>query len=521
MKAITSAQMRELEKVAVAEFDIPAFELMRRAGRGLASTVAYLADKAGMDEPFIEMIAGRGNNGGDVFAAALFLKEENYDVEVLLAGSASEIKGDALRHLGKMRAAGISLIELPTKESWMDALQDAGNGEIIVDGVLGIGIKGPPRGPAAAAIHYINTVSEDNLVVAVDIPSGLDADTGDAPGEAVLADVTATIGLPKIGLLAPKAVPYVGSLDVIGIGLPMDLANNYECSRDLITGWDIRRHMPRRPRAAHKGMYGHLLVIGGALGYAGAPAMAARAALRSGVGLTSVLIPAPIYPVVAGANLEAMTYPAESTSAGTLGADAWATWGPRINDFDAIVAGPGLTRHADSIQWVHHLLQDCRRPLVLDADALNVLADNPDRIARAQCPVILTPHPGELARLLGVSSDVIQNDREAAAREAARRTKAVVVLKGAGTIVATEKAPLSVNMTGNPGMATGGMGDVLAGLIGSFLAQGFPALEAACAGVFVHGRAGDNAMWRRSQTSLSPLDLIEEFPSIFREVAVR
>ena len=229
-----------------------------------------------------------------MFAAATFLHEDKFDVEVLLAGSASEIKGDALRHLSKMRAAGVPLIELPTKEAWENALHDAGSGDIIVDGLLGIGVSGPPRGPVASAIHYINTISADNLVVSVDVPSGLNADTGEAPGEAVRADVTVTIGMPKIGLLDPNAIPYVGSLEVIHIGIPVELTSHYVSPRELITGWDTRLCLPRRPRDAHKGMYGHVLVIGGATGMAGAPALAARAGRGRGRNLR--LQPTPLPP---------------------------------------------------------------------------------------------------------------------------------------------------------------------------------------------------------------------------------
>lgn len=521
MKAITTSQMRELEKIAAEEFQIQGVELMRRAGRGVASVVAYLADRAQMSDAFIQLIAGRGNNGGDVFAAATFLHEEKFEVEVLLAGSASEIKGDALRHLSKMRAAGVPLVELPTKESWENALHDAGSGEIIVDGLLGIGINGPPRGPVAAAIRYINSISADNLIVSIDVPSGLNADTGENPGEAVQADVTVTIGMPKTGLLAPKAIPYVGCLEVVSIGIPVELTSHYNAPRELITGWDTRLCLPRRPRNAHKGMFGHALVVGGAVGMAGAPALAAKGALRTGAGLVSALVPQPIYPVVAGASLEVMTHPARETDAGSLSYAAWEQWRSRITSYDAIVAGPGMSRHEDSALWIRALLKEARCPLLLDADALFVIADTPDLIATSPCPVVITPHPGELARLLRCTAEDVQNDREAAARQAARLTRAIVVLKGAGTIVTTADSPLHINVTGNPGMATGGTGDVLAGMIGGLMAQGITPLDAARSGVFLHGRSGDCAMWRKSQAGLLAGDLLEELPSVLREVATR
>ncbi len=521
MKAITTAQMRELDKIASAEFEIAGVELMRRAGSGIASVVSFIADQGRMGDVFVQLIAGRGNNGGDAFAAAWYLHEDDFDVEVLLAGTASEVRGDALRHLSKMRQAGIPLHELPTMEDWEDAVHGANSAMIVVDGVLGIGVNGPARGPVAGAIHYINAISEDNVVISIDVPSGLNADTGEAPGETVVADVTATIGLPKAGLLVPKAIRYVGSLDVVSIGIPIELANRYESDRELITGWDVRRHLPRRPNDAHKGLYGHVLVIGGATGFAGAAAMAARAASRSGVGLTTAVVPRGIYPIVAGASLEVMTHPVAETEAGSLSAAAWPAWEARANTFDAIVAGPGMTPHADTAAWVRHLLRTCTKPLLLDADALNVFEGCADELARAAGPLVITPHPGELARLLGCTTAEIQGDRETAARRAAALTKAVVVLKGAGTLVVQDGKPLHVNLTGNAGMATGGMGDVLAGLIGGLMAQGLSPFQAACAGVFLHGRAGDNAAWRRSQASLCASDVIEELPSVFRELVSR
>lgn len=521
MRSVTSAQMRELDALATSEFAIPSAELMRRAGQGVASIVQDIVERGRFGDVFIQVIAGRGNNGGDAFVAAQQLHEKEFDVEVLLAASVDAIRGDALLHLSKMRSAGVPLRELPTKEDWEDALREADPGHVIVDGILGIGVSGPPRGPAAAAIHYINSVARSCLVVSIDVPSGLNADTGEAIGETVVADFTLAIGMPKVGLLAPSAIPYVGCLDVIGIGIPSDLARNYPPSRELITGWEAAQQIPRRPGDAHKGMFGHLLVIGGSLGMAGAPAMAARAALRSGVGLVSALVPRAIYPVVAGATLEAMTHPGVDTEAGSLGIASWEAWRDRLAGFKAVVAGPGMTRHADTAQWVRSLLTECRQPLLLDADALNVLEGNAALLARAKGPVVITPHPGEMARLLGCSTEDVQSDRERAAREAARITKAVVVLKGAGTIVAREGDPLNFNLTGNAGMATGGTGDVLAGIIGGLMAQGSLPFDAARIGVFAHGRAGDDAALRLSQTGMTACDLIEELPHVFKDLGCR
>jgi NAD(P)H-hydrate epimerase len=237
--------------------------------------------------------------------------------------------------------------------------------------------------------------------------------------------------------------------------------------------------------------------------------------------LVTALVPRPIYPVVAGHMLEVMTHPGDETTTGSLSATTWAEWKDRINEFSAIVAGPGMSRHPDTTHWIHQLLKECRRPLLLDADALNALEGNHERLAKAKCPVVITPHPGELARLLGCTTKEVQDNREAAIQDAVKRTNAVVVLKGAGTLVAQKGQPLHMNMTGNPGMATGGTGDILAGFIGGLMAQGLSPFDAACVGVFLHGRAGDNAMWVRSQASLTATDLLKEFGNVFREVTIR
>mgnify|MGYP000206358023 CR=1 FL=1 len=344
---------------------------------------------------------------------------------------------------------------------------------------------------------------------------------GEAPGEAVHADTTVTIGLPKVGLLAPEALPYVGNLEVVSIGIPEELVKPLACPREFIADVEVRQAFARRPRSAHKGLYGHVLLLGGAVGYTGAISLATRAALRSGVGLVTTVTPEPLFPLVAGAAPEAMIHPGPATEIGSLSAGAWTAWQARMAEFNAIVLGPGMTRHRDTLALVRAVLKEFPRPVLLDADALNVLEGHPDWIARSAGPVVITPHPGELARLLGMTVAEIQANRERAAQRAAELTGAVVVLKGAGTVVTAPGRTPAINLTGNPGMASGGIGDVLAGLIGGFLAQGLPPFTAACAGVYLHGRAGDNAAWHKSQVGITAGDVLDELPYVFRDIGVR
>jgi ADP-dependent NAD(P)H-hydrate dehydratase / NAD(P)H-hydrate epimerase len=523
VKLATVAQMRELDRRTIEENGMSGDVLMDRAGQGVADIARRVAEIVGFYHPTIHLFAGRGNNGGDAFAAARHLKEMGLLVEVWLAGAANEVHGDALKHMSKMKSAGISVRELPTKEDWDQEMPFRAFGDVLVDGILGTGTTGPARGPAAGAIQYINAHSQDSLVVAIDVPSGLNADTGAAEGDVVRADVTVTMGLPKKGLVEPCALDYVGSVEVVDIGIPEEYVSQMqvESDKEMIYLTDLKPLFKRRPRASHKGNYGSVLLIGGARGYAGAIAMAARAAMRSGAGLVTSLVPESIAGIVAGASLESMVIGAKETSTGSLSAEIWSEWKNRIDDFDALLIGPGLTRNPQSLTLVRHVIRDCAVPLVLDADAISLLEGQPHWIERAKCPVVLTPHPGEMARLFSREVEEVQKDRCGVALAAARFTRSTVVLKGAGTVVAQDGKPLSINMTGNPGMATGGAGDVLAGMLASLLGQKLQPFDAARVAVYLHGRAGDTIVCRKSQAGLVAGDLIEEIPYVFRDLTLR
>ena len=521
MKVVSVAQMRDVDRRAAEEFNISSEELMDRAGEGVAEMVERLADIGGFRRPLILLVAGRGNNGGDALAAAYYLKSDGFDCEVWIAGNKNEIKDDALKQLSRARQAGVPIQELPTKEDW-DAAEPIG-ADIIVDGVLGIGASGPARGPAVGAIQFINACSPQSLVVAIDVPSGLNADTGRTEGEAVVADITATIGLPKPGLLEPAALEQVGVLDVVDLGIPPQVVAELplESELDLIHQSDLIALLPRRRRSAHKGDFGRVLLIGGARGYSGAITLAARAAVRGGAGLVKVVVPVSIEAVVASQVPEAMVIGMSETEIGSLAADAWKGIETLLEEADAALMGPGLTVHKDSLVLVRNLVRGATVPFVLDADALNALEGQPQYLAKSRAPMVITPHPGELARLFGQPIEQVQGDRRGMTIAAAKYTGSTVVLKGAGTLVAQNDFPLAVNLTGNPGMATGGAGDVLAGLLTALLGQGLKPYDAARLAVFLHGRSGDHIAWRKSQAGLTAGDLVEEIPYAFRDLAIR
>jgi len=504
MKIISTSEMRELDRRTIEELGISGETLMETAGQGLADALRRLTEMHQLIDAPILFIAGCGNNGGDAFVAARLIHEEGGRAEVWLAGSEDKLKGDALTHFKRMKKAGVPFTALKSSNDWKTVTETGTDAEIIVDGVLGTGIKGKPRGLAADAIEFIEANINRALIVAIDIPSGM----------MVHADLTVTMGLPKTDLVQPENIDFVGNLEVVDIGIPAKYIEETEGDRELelIHPSDLAPLFPRRPRDSHKGAYGHVLCIGGARGYSGAVTMAARAAARAGAGLVSAMVPETIYSAVAPAAPEVMvhTFPTLEKIPDIF-SGAWNT----------IVIGPGLTRSDSARDLVRRLLKESRVPLVIDADAVAVLAGHTEEIAAAQCPVILTPHPGEFAILFDLTVEDVQADRVGMAHMTATKLNAIMVLKGAGTVVAAPGKPSAINMTGNPGMASGGSGDVLAGIIGALSAQGLDPFEAACAAVWLHGRAGDLAAAEKSQAGLIASDLIDKIPEVFRDVSCR
>ena len=496
MKLVSASEIRELDRRAMEEYGIPGKELMQTAGNGLADAIRRLADQHQLTDVPVLFIAGCGNNGGDAFAACLCLYEDDWPVECWLAGSEDRLKGDALTHFQKMKRAGVPFHALPDSADWQLAAQCGTEAEIIVDGLLGTGVSGEPHGVVADAIQFVDAQADTALIVAIDEPSAM----------AVRADLTVAMGLPKLACVQPEHIDQVGNLEVVDIGIPADLMEQAvgDAALELIHPSDLAPLFPRRPRDGHKGNYGHVLCIGGSRGFSGAITMTARAAVRSGTGLVSAFVPESVHALVAPAVPEVMVH-------SSMPDGKWTS----------ILAGPGMGRTAVTREQVLHLLETSTVPLILDADAVTVLADHIEAVSSAACPVVLTPHPGEFAALFGLKTDDVQEDRFGMVRMAADRLGVTLVLKGAGTLVAAPGHQAAVNLTGNPGMASGGSGDVLSGIIAGLAAQGIAPFEAACAGVWLHGRAGDLAAAEKSQISLMAGDLIEKLPDVFRELSCR
>lgn len=496
MKLVAPEVMRELDRRTIEEFGIPGEELMLSAGEGLADAIRTLASNHQLVDSPVLFLAGPGNNGGDAFVAAYGLYEDGWPVECWLAAPDTQLKGDALTHFRKMKKAGVPFQTLETSGHWKCAAESGTDAEIIVDGLLGTGASGEPRGVIADAIEFVDMQADRALIVAIDVPSAM----------AVRADVTVAMGLPKVGIAEPENIDCIGSVEVVDIGIPAEYIEEAagDDQLEFIHPSDLSLLFPRRPRDAHKGAFGHVLCIGGSKGFSGAITMASKAAVRSGAGLVSAFVPEAIHALVAPGVPEVMVH-------SSMPEGKWT----------AILAGCGMGRSATTREQVIQLLETSEVPVILDADAVTVLADHIDSISDAKCPVILTPHPGEFALLFGLKVEDVQEDRFGMARMASDRLGATVVLKGAGTLVAAPDIPMAVNLTGNPGMASGGSGDVLGGIIASLAGQGIAPFEAACAGVWLHGRAGDVAAAEKSQASLIASDLIEKLPDAFRGISCR
>ena len=509
MLVLSRTEARALDTRSI-ELGTPGPVLMENAGQAVVRTVlAHCADEVARGSL---VLCGKGNNGGDGFVVARLLLQEGFPVRVMLCARRADLAGDAAVHAARFVEAGGEIQELPDAAEVEAAFAEAaGEYQLVVDALLGTGLSRPPAPHITAAIGCVNAVrggSERLRVVAVDLPSGLESDTGRAPGAVVRADRTVTFGTLKYAHVLPVARALVGEVEVADIGLDPRALREVEGGVQRIERADVRGLLPRRAEEAHKGDSGHLLLVAGALGTAGAAALAGRAALRAGAGLLTIATTTAVRAEVAANLPEAMTaiYPAWSK-------EAWHSEAARRSAF---VVGPGLGQGASAGRAVDSLLGLAVVPGVVDADGLNLLGQV-DRPLRADSAgLVLTPHPGEMARLCGITTAAVQSDRLGTARSLAARAQAVVVLKGSGSLVVGPGGEAWLNPTGGPILAAGGSGDVLAGMIGALLAQGLAPEEAARAAVWWHGAAGDHLAERFGDAGALASELSDELPCVRR-----
>ena len=514
---LTADEMRRADRLTIDEIGLPGPVLMENAG----AAVARLVDERFGAARRVAVLCGRGNNGGDGFVVARRLGRR---ARAVLLGSREGVSGEALVHLRACERSGVPVREAADGPAWAAARDLVADADLVVDAVLGTGLRSAPSGLAAAAIEWMRARHAAGVaVVAVDLPSGVPSDGGAFDWPAVAADVTVAFAALKRGHVLPPAAALAGEVVVADIGIPGEAIEGSGPALFLLEDDDAAPAFPRRPRGAHKGDFGHLLVVAGSIGKTGAAVLAAGGALRGGAGLVTVATPAPCLPIVASARAEAMTVPLPATPAGGLAAESLAALVSLAGERDAVVLGPGLGQEAETRALVRAFVGACPVPLLVDADGLNALAPAQagDRAGlealRRPAPTVLTPHPGEMARLVGRSTRDVQATRPETALALARETGAVVVLKGEGTVIADPVGHAAVCGAGNPGMATGGTGDVLAGLVGALLGR-HGALLAATAGVLAHARAGDLAARSKGEDGLTAGDLLEALPEAVRAV---
>jgi hydroxyethylthiazole kinase-like uncharacterized protein yjeF len=511
MKLVTASEMRELDRRAIQDLGIPSLVLMENAGR---TTYRILRREFPHLQGEVAVVAGRGNNGGDGFVVARYLANAGLPVAVFLLGQREGVSGDARVNLEVLAHLGVAVKEVLTETDLNPALHRLTKAGLIVDALLGTGLNSPVKGLMAAMIDRINHLRP--RVLAVDIPTGLSADTGEVLGVALKAEVTVTYGWPKLGQVLPPGRDYVGRLWQVDISIPPTLARDLPL--ELAEARDLRALLPPRPFGSHKGTFGHLLVLAGSEGKTGAAAMTCEAALRAGAGLVTLGIPASLNDILEVKLTEAMTLPLpEAAEARALGALAHTPIMKFLDGKMTLALGPGLGTHPETRDLVRRLVHDLACPMVIDADGLNNLAGDTAGLTDGPGPRILTPHPGEMARLVGLATPEVQARRLDLARETAARFGVTLVLKGAQTLVAAPDGRASLNSTGNPALASGGTGDVLTGLIGGFLAQGLAPWDAARLGVFLHGLAADYFVAHHGPRGMIAGDLLAVLPQMLTE----
>jgi hydroxyethylthiazole kinase-like uncharacterized protein yjeF len=524
MKVVTAAQMRECDQRASAEFGVPSLTLMENAGSAAAHMAIsrYGADASGR----AILLCGKGNNGGDGLVAARRIKEKVQGASpvVLLFAAPDAVKGDAATNLARWQKAGGSLRVVTDAASWQREREAVAAAPLLIDALLGTGLAGPVEGLLRQVIEDVNALVRPARVLSVDIPSGMSSDTGDSPAPCLRAGATLALAAPKIGELLPPNCDFVGKLSVAEIGIPPQvLDDNPALKTSWVTPPDFASLPLEREASGHKGSYGHVLVVAGSRGKTGAAAMAGIAALRAGAGLVTVATPESCLPIVASFYPELMTEPLPETDAHTISMRSfdYGRFDQLLDGKTVVALGPGISTHPETQEFVHALLRDCPLPVILDADGLNAFTRRLQHLrSRRWANLALTPHPGELARMLGRSTAEVQQRRLESALESASTSGAMVILKGYRSILAAPDGRAWFHGPGNPGMATGGTGDALTGILAGLTAQ-FGADEwprVLSLGVYLHGLAGDRAAEEQGQDSMVATDLIRHVGPVLRRL---
>jgi hydroxyethylthiazole kinase-like uncharacterized protein yjeF len=513
MQAVTAEQMQHLDHKAIEIYGIPGVVLMENAGRGAAEVI--LKTFPGLERNSVAVVAGKGNNGGDGFVIARYLLNAGVSVKVFLLTDPKVLRGDAeINYQIFLRMKG-EVLPVPSYKDFQNVKRHLEKCNLLIDGIFGTGLDAEVRGYYREVIDHLNTLHKP--VVAIDIPSGLDANTGKPFGTAIRATLTLTFGLPKVGLLIAPGTDYVGDLKIIDISLPRKLIEEENVKTHLLEKEEIRKGLasPRR-LDSHKGDYGHLLVLAGSVGKTGAAAMACEAALRMGAGLVTLGIPKSLNAIMEVKLTEVMTEPLPETPKQTLSLRAFNAILRLCENKKAIIIGPGIGTFKETQTLVLKLIKVLNLPIILDADGITALSTQIKTFTPTKGPLILTPHPGEMGRLTGLAPKQVLEDRMGISRIFSQTHQTYLVLKGYRTLIVTPQGEIFINPTGNPGMASGGTGDVLTGMMGGLICQGFGILPSLQMAVFLHGLAGDRVSAEKGERSLVATDLIDRIPAILQ-----
>ncbi|MCP4118104.1 MAG: NAD(P)H-hydrate dehydratase [Desulfobacteraceae bacterium] len=513
MYLVTAQEMQDMDRETIEEFGIPGRVLMENAGRGSVDMLVRLFPY--INSKRVCVLAGRGNNGGDGFVVARYLIQMGVKTDIFLLSQRSKVTGDALANLELAeklveKYPDATLTEVPDLESFDRVKPRIVHGELIVDAILGTGLNSDVRGYFKTVIQTVNELSCP--IFSIDIPSGLNADTGLPWGVAINAFATATFAFAKAGHFLLPGKELTGELEIVDIGIPPFIREQFDPKLTLVESRDVAKLFPLRQLHAHKGNFGHLAVVAGSTGKTGAAALAANAAMTMGAGLVTLGIPASLNPAVEPQVTETMTFPLAETVPGQLSDTAMEELKQLAEGKTAMALGPGIGTAPATQALVRKIISEIDLPLVIDADGLNAIAEDPGILKTVQSPMVITPHPGEMARLCKSSTREIQADRLGTARRFAKEYNVIVVLKGAGTIIALPNGRAFLSTTGNPGMASAGMGDVLTGMIASLAAQGMALEDAAVAGVYIHGLCGDRLARERGGFGFVASEMIRAIP---------
>ncbi|MCB1196197.1 NAD(P)H-hydrate dehydratase [bacterium] len=519
MKVVTAQQMAQIDEYAIKKLGIPSAHLMETAGIKVAEYVHAFLQKIPSNKKSIVLFAWKGNNGGDAIVAAhcLLDKDPTIDLKLIYLAPIDKLQGDALFHYSRLlEKYPSSIIHADTPEQLKETERYVQSANVIIDGIFGTGFLGEPIGQPAEAIKFINSCRKP--IIAWDIPSGVNGTTGKA-SLAVKAQITLTIGLPKYGLLFADGPEYTGKIQVIDIGFPTEAINSVESNLHYLTKRWIKGLLPERQENSHKNTFGHLFIIGGSSGLTGSVILAAQAALRSGCGMVTVCCPESVNSVIESGFTEAITCSLPETDKKTIHHLALGQLFPVMKDrrCSAVLIGPGLGKHPQTTKFVIDFIQKCPYPLAIDADALNALAMvNTNLLNKTASPTVITPHPGEFSRLIHKDTDDIQSHRLSYAEYFTKNHNTTLILKGKNTLITAKNSPRFINPTGNNGLATAGSGDVLAGMLGAFLALGLPSIKAACCATFYHGMAGEFAAKTFGTRSMIASDIVHSLHHAFR-----